>query len=728
MHISANQLRRQGLHRQPRRSGVVLLVVIAMLALFATVGLTFVFYAESVSLSARYNRNSVTSELRDIAPDRILSQFLSQLLFDTDDTQSQLYGLSLGRNMYGGPGSRFAYSGTGYDVGVDQTSGLQRTILGPTVAPTATNPNPPKNFKEQPEFLRGKSNAPYTYPDINNPYLAAIDGDGKVIYRSFSRKGGILRANINRSGNANEGDVRNIEGGRLRCRPQRGGGGTFINDAFWVDCNLTGQTKDGLNYKIMIAPTIVDLDGRVNLTTAGTSAAQGSAYTSRGGLGPWEINPRRLVDSTDSSGEFNNFLRLFNDSTVNSRFGKTGSAPLPAAPLPAAWFQQDGTVGPMIYDRFPMFGNEANYTVLPGPAELSSFPTYGWSVPPGTKHPAMFDPLNAIVGTNSASTTDRRFAASNTEALLRYGEIGTPAITSDIFRCLGPSLDPSNSNAAHRALLNKITTFNMSMDVPHMASYVSAFNTYKMPLSTVSPGLAGLDPRPQASPPYVNETKRTSCWPKNARHRSNAATAPAFLFNLESGDQVLAIKKNQAKTLFAILRNITGLNTSDPTTWKFSPHRCDQALYKDANGRLIDIPTYKYVAQLAVNIVDYIGGEVDAETKTRWKRSRKIFQLDRATERQGRRLRLRRRAAAPRPQRGLRLLRQRRQRRGTRADRRRQKGGHLLPHERLLRAAQPHSRPTSTCPRSSTGSSSPRTRPDSTPAPPTSQRACPRTS
>ena len=55
--------------RKPRREGVVLLMVIAMLALFATVGLSFVYYSESVALTARYARISATSELRDIAPD-----------------------------------------------------------------------------------------------------------------------------------------------------------------------------------------------------------------------------------------------------------------------------------------------------------------------------------------------------------------------------------------------------------------------------------------------------------------------------------------------------------------------------------------------------------------------------------------------------------------------------------------------------------------------------------
>ena len=45
--------------RAVRRSGVVLLIVMAMLALFAVVGLSFVFYAESAAESARFRKARV---------------------------------------------------------------------------------------------------------------------------------------------------------------------------------------------------------------------------------------------------------------------------------------------------------------------------------------------------------------------------------------------------------------------------------------------------------------------------------------------------------------------------------------------------------------------------------------------------------------------------------------------------------------------------------------------
>ena len=191
MHVSIRKLtapRSSASSRSParRRDGIVLLVVIAMLALFATVGLSFVYYAESVALGSLYTRKSVNSELRDIPPDRILSQILSQILYDTEDQTSKFCGMGLGRNMYGGPGGRFAFSGTGYDANASFTS-----------------------VASQPEFRLGKGNAPYTYPDMNNPYLGAIDGNGNVIYRSYIRSAspwaapGSLTAKVNPNSECN---------------------------------------------------------------------------------------------------------------------------------------------------------------------------------------------------------------------------------------------------------------------------------------------------------------------------------------------------------------------------------------------------------------------------------------------------------------------------------------------------------------------------------------------
>ena len=198
---STHSIRRDPRSRRERRRGVVLLMVIAMLALFATVGLSFVYYSDRVGklAAARYNRIAQTSDLRDIPPDRILSMALSQIIYGTDDPQSQFNGLDFGRNMYGGPGGRFAFSGTGYDPTI--------ASLLPTSLPTTTN------IKDTAEFKRGKVNVPaYTFPDLNNAYLGAIDEKGNIIYRSYFRGTPLRATGLPALPNSYEADVKNVPG------------------------------------------------------------------------------------------------------------------------------------------------------------------------------------------------------------------------------------------------------------------------------------------------------------------------------------------------------------------------------------------------------------------------------------------------------------------------------------------------------------------------------------
>src|SRR5262249_51642164 len=90
----------------PPRHGVVLLVVVALLTLFAIVGLSFVLYADAAARSARYFREAEAPERPDADPELLLGYFLGQLLLDAPDDTSGVYsalpGHSLGRTMSGG--------------------------------------------------------------------------------------------------------------------------------------------------------------------------------------------------------------------------------------------------------------------------------------------------------------------------------------------------------------------------------------------------------------------------------------------------------------------------------------------------------------------------------------------------------------------------------------------------------------------------------------------------
>src|SRR5437667_11577224 len=86
------------------RRGVILLVVISLLTLFAIVGLSFVLYADAEAKSSQIFREAEVQNLPDMDPELLFASFLEQLIYDADDitgVYSGLRGHSLARTMYG---------------------------------------------------------------------------------------------------------------------------------------------------------------------------------------------------------------------------------------------------------------------------------------------------------------------------------------------------------------------------------------------------------------------------------------------------------------------------------------------------------------------------------------------------------------------------------------------------------------------------------------------------
>src|SRR5262245_23425313 len=186
--------------RWPRRQGVILLIVVILLALFATIGVAFVLYATSHAESTRIYREAEDVSTSDVPPEVLLEYFLSQLLFDVRDDSSgvgsALRGHSLMRSTWGLnyalaanesvdlANNTVAFSGTGR---------LHHTY--PDSAPPALRRQddftlinythfPADGLLRDPERLGYRSgltgprgpyvggfNVSYTYPDLNNVYL-----------------------------------------------------------------------------------------------------------------------------------------------------------------------------------------------------------------------------------------------------------------------------------------------------------------------------------------------------------------------------------------------------------------------------------------------------------------------------------------------------------------------------------------------------------------------------
>src|SRR5262245_58182583 len=88
-----------------RRRGVILLVVISLLTLFAVVGLSFLLYANATATAARLSREAQVQGRVDMDPELLFSLFLGQLVYDAPDDERGVYsalrGHSLARGMYG---------------------------------------------------------------------------------------------------------------------------------------------------------------------------------------------------------------------------------------------------------------------------------------------------------------------------------------------------------------------------------------------------------------------------------------------------------------------------------------------------------------------------------------------------------------------------------------------------------------------------------------------------
>ncbi len=232
-------LRTRNARYRPRRRGMILLVVLTLLTLFALVGISFVLVAGSQETSARIAREAETQFKPNVDPEGALAFFLGQFIYDVNDdingTRSGLRGQSLARNMYGwwnglNPGSDPANPDKALNDKPFTGTGRLFADAPPYRHPFFNNPGagywPPAcasdsfilnftyfnsdGFVRDPERLgwradpsvkfsdasadgtrwyAGGANVPYTYPDHNNFYLAQIDpNDGLILVPSFHRE------------------------------------------------------------------------------------------------------------------------------------------------------------------------------------------------------------------------------------------------------------------------------------------------------------------------------------------------------------------------------------------------------------------------------------------------------------------------------------------------------------------------------------------------------------
>lgn len=150
--------------RSPRR-GVILLVVLALITLFASIGVAFVYFAEAEATKSQDQKAGETIKLPDA--DMMFNVVLRQLVFPTQNNASALYTQSLLENMYGRTNGNSVqnvvpFNGTGWRANFDPATGqdnLYRRNM---------------QFQTYNELTHGSLNPTYTYPDHKNPYLGGV--------------------------------------------------------------------------------------------------------------------------------------------------------------------------------------------------------------------------------------------------------------------------------------------------------------------------------------------------------------------------------------------------------------------------------------------------------------------------------------------------------------------------------------------------------------------------
>jgi hypothetical protein len=702
--------------------------------LFAIVGVSFVFYAGSCELSERAYLESVGESRPDVDPEQLFCYFMGQLLYDAADDQSGVYsglrGQSLSRNMFGmnymiESDGRIKRNNAGQlvdaagnvlnDVPFNGTGRqhydpqLPFPVLPPNGNPAKDDFNlinytyfPADIFLRDPERrgwrtgLRpagqpdqrkafvGGFNAPYTYPDLNNMFLAAVKADGTVLMPSFHRPWtgfGPLGPNNWRwtsdvDPNLSPGDPlygkpqpwlkymvlrpRPIDMGPGFPLPDDAGGDVKnligapgSNDSIWLDLDFPVlQAPDGRKYKPLFAPLIVDLDNRVNLNVHGNlRGVNSAAHASHQGWGPWEVNPEQLdpLPSITDPGYVGAVLRRLEwanvlHGTATGDRGRYGQNSAPHSnlvrneapgPLTRFYAPADFDGSRELATGIPRaVGRPSARMHLPGTASTPPFvcfPTFparsGYgndSAAERAGHPLLYNPFRPYA-------PDRALGLSGMEALLRYGDTGSQALTSELWGLCPRNFvdDTDRQGAARRRRLVTLASFDpdrpgvtpwfwsTSADdaayyrlpprepIPTLSPYVpsgGAVPPPPEPLSTFFESEFGPDGRTAAALTAVRRLDLNRYLPDypSPDATTGRITDIAGFAVAEKARQIMAAE------IFDVLWRVTGAGNPAVTPAPDAPGH-DAARW-DA---------LRWLAQLAVNVVDYIDND-DYLTPFNW--------------------------------------------------------------------------------------------------------------
>jgi hypothetical protein len=651
-----------------RRSGAVLIVVLAMLVLFAVLGLSFVLYSEAQLSAARGVKQSRNEETEP-NPQQAAEGWMGPFIYDVNDTGDDLMnpirGNSLARSKYSLPGGLLPFTAsTAFPQEAVTVAGVpfadSRQIVRFTFDPAngggvfdpervyGATPVRTNAAAAVPGTYQGK-NFPFTYPDRHDFYLAYQDPtSGRVVVPSFHREGvfGTL-APTNPNWTSPQGKL-------LTLRPRPGAidghvnfppvppnadgsytgdvanmkfiTGSQQNDSLWMDAGGPVLKWRGKFYKAMVAPLVLDLSGRVNLSVAGNLRNTNNTLTgvyphgSNQGWGPWEVNPRWLGNATSDPTFNTTFTDTDLTTLVQRRYGTSATPQVDPYTGVASTTRINRGFQPPLSSRIDPDGNGPNagdtamtlplpppadgYTLYPGFASTRFAPdqatTATWNLTARLQnHPAQFNPLlparQAIsattptggLGLDALAATASRHSTGVNKRPLGYG-YGVPG--------LAPTPDTANAQLV-RSL---VTAFSTSQEF-RTVTVTNADNTTRTVLGPVDLNRPLPDYRKDPTQPY----SAVNMWDLTVAADLTAYRTVQFSRQTLAHDIYLRLAASLAG---GIGGNVAGSAGYDPTT--------GYLVYGDPIGTG-NYNIYKSMAQLAVNLVDYLDGD-DVATVFVW--------------------------------------------------------------------------------------------------------------
>ena len=504
----------------------------------------------------------------------------------------------------------------------------------------------------------------YITPDPNNPWL---NPEGRYLMLRPRPIDHVYNGTSEwrypePDGQGGHADVENLPGKSIGRQP----------DSMWMDLDLPVGRWMGKSYKPMVAFLIVDTDGRINLNTAGNYVQQiagGPPFKLPGsnqGIGPWEVNPTHVLrDSTNSPDYYGGYQIVSGPiappRAAHNRLGYTN----PAGPIPLK--RVSSYYGDSLFPNMPAPGSGAHtyssidfdgggqqaqpysmsighetgivwappYDGMPGnagnPPRPSGAGRYGNGIYiPGayderSHHPSMFNPYllrarGAINPNGSVDLPNRVFGVEELRHLnseYNYGNYQPSEVARLAQNSLGQSIFQSGRLNPRWAT----TVMSHDMHLPGASPWLNApSNQYTL----FPPGQGQPPSQPQGPPPSALDFTSPTANLLSADFDSSYRAKLASIVSAIDVTRKLTDYRNNASQPYGPM-NMGNLNRAMQDRYNLCKDIFDRLRYATCGqspgytpaAATPEFHAHRFLAQLAVNIVDYIDND-DVMTVFPW--------------------------------------------------------------------------------------------------------------